>query len=198
MGEYRAKGVRVAPDCQYAAAWDFPGNGVFPGLRHGFPFTRLTLAAVLVSVVPLTDPLARNRWREDPPIDPGHTREIPPRDTPGSGRSRVTAAVSTAPSIQLQWRERNAGEFLEGLAKWVSRTPSITRPTRRRTITRFYPATSLPRWDVTHCNRFIAQTGSRSSRETRWSYECNRDSSGFYDWNFYYVFWQNNIDYYYW
>lgn len=26
----------------------FPGNRVFPGLRHGFPFTRLTLVLVIV------------------------------------------------------------------------------------------------------------------------------------------------------
>lgn len=36
---------------------EFPGNRVFPGLRHGFPLTRFTLAPVVVddATVTLTD-----------------------------------------------------------------------------------------------------------------------------------------------
>lgn len=49
----------------------FPGNRVFPGLRHGFPLTRFTLAPVIVddATATLTDQPARSCNRCDRYLD---------------------------------------------------------------------------------------------------------------------------------
>lgn len=87
---------------------------------------------------------SRNRWRD---LDWGLKGD----------ETSPTRSPTFFPRVDIVGIPEGTGweEFWKEAAKWVSRTPSITRPARRRTITLCCPATSLPRWDLARWSEFL-------------------------------------------
>lgn len=95
--------------------------------------------------------LLQQVWQVSRPTEFKEQREILSDEESGCDLSLYTPSRDS-------WRkrvERERQERFRKESKWVSRTPSITRPARRRTITLCYPATSLPRWDLARQSEFF-------------------------------------------